>query len=146
MKHYILAHDLGTTGNKATLYDQEGALVGSAFSGYGTAYAHTGWAEQNPEDWWQAICASTKALLSQAKIAPGEVAAISFSGQMMGAVPLDRQARPLRNAIIWADQRSVSQVIASAHPTRCARFSGSATTSPIYTGQLTSLFMPKMPS
>jgi len=109
MKHYILAHDLGTTGNKATLYDQEGALVGSAFSGYGTAYAHTGWAEQNPEDWWQAICASTKALLSQAKIAPGEVAAISFSGQMMGAVPLDRQARPLRNAIIWADQRSVKQ-------------------------------------
>lgn len=109
MKKYILAHDLGTTGNKATLYDQDGVLVGSAFYGYGTEYAHPNWAEQNPEDWWRAVCASTQALLQQTKIRPDEVAAVTFSGQMMGAVPLDRAARPLRNAIIWADQRAVPQ-------------------------------------
>lgn len=110
MKNYILAHDLGTTGNKATLYDREGNLVGSAFYGYETQFAHVGWAEQNPEDWWQAICYSTLKLIQQI---PGfrtdEIACIVFSGQMMGCVPLDKNARPLRNAIIWADQRAVDQ-------------------------------------
>jgi xylulokinase len=109
MKSYILAHDLGTTGNKAALYDREGALVGSAFYGYETEYAHTGWAEQSPEDWWQAVCASTRKLLQQTAVGADEVACIVFSGQMMGCVPLDRRARPLRKAIIWADQRSVEQ-------------------------------------
>jgi xylulokinase len=109
VKNYVLAHDLGTTGNKATLYDRRGALVGSAFFAYDTEYAHTGWAEQNPEDWWQAVCASTGALLRQTAVGAHEIACIVFSGQMMGCVPLDEQARPLRKAIIWADQRSVEQ-------------------------------------
>jgi len=109
MKTYIIAHDLGTTGNKATLYDQEGALVGSAFYGYETEYAHTSWAEQDAEDWWRAVCASTRELLRQTKVRGDDVACIVFSGQMMGCVPLDKQARPLRKAIIWADQRSVEQ-------------------------------------
>jgi xylulokinase len=103
VKHYILAHDLGTTGNKATLYDREGKLVGSAFFGYGTRYEHTGWAEQNPEDWWQAVCNSTQALLKQVNLRADEIACITFSGQMMGCVPLDRQARPLRDAIAAQD-------------------------------------------
>src|SRR4051794_5495092 len=109
MKNYVLAHDLGTTGNKATLYDREGRMIGSAFHGYGTEYAFTGWAEQNPEDWWQAVCISTGKLLQQAHIGTDEIACITFSGQMMGCVPLDKAAKPLRNAIIWADQRSVEQ-------------------------------------
>ncbi len=111
VKNYILAHDLGTTGNKATLYDREGKLVGSAFYGYKTEFANTGWAEQNPEDWWQAICQSTRRLVQEvAGLRPDEIACITFSGQMQGCVPLDANARPLRNAIIWADQRSVAQV------------------------------------
>ena len=109
MENYILAHDLGTTGNKATLYDREGALVSSAFHAYGTEYAHTSWAEQNPEDWWQAVCASTHRLREQTRIQADQLACIVFSGQMMGCVPLDKNARPLRKAIIWADQRSVEQ-------------------------------------
>jgi len=109
MKDYILAHDLGTTGNKATLYDRAGGLVGSAFYGYQTEYAQTSWAEQDPEDWWSAVCASTRKLLEQTGARADEVACIVFSGQMMGCVPLDRKARPLRKAIIWADQRSVDQ-------------------------------------
>ncbi|HLE53172.1 MAG TPA: xylulokinase [Anaerolineales bacterium] len=110
MKNYVLAHDLGTTGNKATLYDREGCNVGSAFQGYETHYDRPNWAEQNPEDWWQAVCISTRKLLAHAKVKPDEVACIVFSGQMMGCVPLDKSARPLREAIIWADQRAVDQV------------------------------------
>jgi len=109
MKRYILAHDLGTTGNKATLYDDQGTLVSSAFFGYDTKYAQVGWAEQNPEDWWKAVCASTQELLQKARIGGDEVACIVFSGQMMGCVPIDRKGRALRDAIIWADQRSVEQ-------------------------------------
>jgi xylulokinase len=109
MKSFILAHDLGTTGNKATLYDAEGKLIGSSFYGYDTEFAQTNWAEQNPEDWWRAVCVSTQERLRQAGIRADEIAVITFSGQMMGCVPLDPKARPLRNAIIWADQRSVDQ-------------------------------------
>jgi xylulokinase len=109
MKNYVVAHDLGTTGNKATLYDREGSLVSSSLSTYDTEYAQTSWAEQNPEDWWQAVCASTHRLLRETGVGADEVACIVFSGQMMGCVPLNRNARPLRKAIIWADQRSVEQ-------------------------------------
>jgi xylulokinase len=109
MKSYIIAHDLGTTGNKATLYNKDGKLVGSVFYAYGTDYPHTSWAEQNPEDWWQAVCASTRQLLARTGARPDNIACITFSGQMMGCVPLDRDAHPLRSAIIWADQRSVEQ-------------------------------------
>lgn len=110
MKHYVLAHDLGTTGNKATLYDADGKLVGSAFFGYATEFAYPRWAEQNPEDWWQAVCTSTQQLLQETGVAGDDVACITFSGQMMAAVPLDKDAQPLRSAIIWADQRSTEQV------------------------------------
>ena len=109
MANYVIAHDLGTTGNKATFYDREGALVGAAFQAYDTEYAHTGWAEQNPDDWWEAVCRSTRHLLSETGVRPDDIACITFSGQMMGAVPLDRDARPLRSAIIWADQRALEQ-------------------------------------
>jgi xylulokinase len=109
MTRFVLAHDLGTTGNKASLYDADGYLRGSAFYGYDTVFAHIGWAEQNPEDWWRAVCATTRQLLAETGVRGDEIACIVFSGQMMGAVPLDRDARPLRSAIIWADQRSVPQ-------------------------------------
>ena len=109
MANYIIAHDLGTTGNKATLYNREGMLMGSAFHGYKTDYARTNWAEQNPEDWWQSVCASTRQLLQQTRVKPTDIACITFSGQMMGCVPLDKHAKPVCPAIIWADQRAVPQ-------------------------------------
>src|SRR5512137_1156673 len=106
---YILAHDLGTTGNKASLYDRDGRMIASSFFGYGLELPHVNWVEQNPEDWWQAVCASTGQLLAAAKVPLKEIACITFSGQMMGCVVVDRRARPLRNALIWADMRAVSE-------------------------------------
>ncbi len=84
------------------------------------------WAEQNPDDWWQAVCVSTNRLLASARVQPAEVACISFSGQMMGCVAVDRQARPLRNAIIWADHRAVdgAQAIAAVGPEAVYRRTG----------------------
>ncbi len=106
---YILAHDLGTTGDKASLYDSQGNVLGSVFSGYGTQYPQVNWVEQSPEDWWQAVCISTNQLISSSGVSPKSIACIAFSGQMMGCVAVDKEARPLRKAIIWADQRGVQE-------------------------------------
>ncbi|MGC8878550.1 MAG: xylulokinase [Anaerolineae bacterium] len=109
MKRYILAHDLGTTGNKATLFDDEGTMLASAFSSYETAHPYGHWAEQDPEEWWRAVIETTQKLLADARVAPQDVAVIGFSGQMMGCLPVDATGRPLRRCIIWADQRAVEQ-------------------------------------
>lgn len=108
-KKFILAHDLGTTGNKASLYDSEGQILANSFYGYGTEFPQVNWVEQNPEDWWKAVCESTQQLILDTHISPRDIACIVFSGQMMGAVAVDRQVRPLRNAIIWADTRAVDE-------------------------------------
>ncbi|MHB8108314.1 MAG: FGGY family carbohydrate kinase, partial [Candidatus Cryosericum sp.] len=107
MKHYLLAHDLGTSGNKATLFTQDGELVDSKLSAYPTEYSHDNWAEQDPRKWWKAVCDSTRALLNgrDAK----EVAAVCFSGQMMGCLCVDADGVPLRNSIIYSDQRAEKQ-------------------------------------
>src|SRR5678815_3615991 len=60
MPTYLLAHDLGTTGDKATLFDAEGRLLASAFAPYPTRYPRPGWAEHDPEDWWNAVCATSR--------------------------------------------------------------------------------------
>ena len=109
MSSYILAHDLGTTGDKATLFNEEGRLVASEFSAYGTIYPKAGWAEQDPEDYWRAFCRSTKAIIEHSGIKPDDIAAVCFSGQMMAALPVDGKGRPLRNSIIWADLRATKE-------------------------------------
>ncbi|WP_437181971.1 xylulokinase [Salirhabdus salicampi] len=106
MSTFLLAHDIGTTGNKATLFSKDGDVVASTFYGYNTNYPQVGWAEQNPNDWWKAVCHSTKELLQQANVLANEVASISFSAQMQGVVAVDQKGQLLRDAIIWADMRA----------------------------------------
>ncbi len=107
--HYILAHDLGTTGNKATLFDTAGRAVASAFESYETAYPRANWAEQDAADWRRAIFEGTRRLLAKAAVPPGTVAAVTFSGHMQGALLVDRDGTPLRPHILWADQRATAQ-------------------------------------
>ena len=86
MAQYLLAHDLGTSGNKATLFDTDGRLIASRTSAYETNVFHNNWAEQSPDDWWRAVCESSRALL--ADVDAGDVAAVALSGQMMGCLPV----------------------------------------------------------
>ena len=104
--NYILAHDLGTSGNKATLFREDGTLVGSVTKAYPLYQDSALTAEQDAEDWWRGFRDSTKELLMNSGTSPEDVAAVSFSGQMMGCLPVDRNGRPLRRALIWADQRA----------------------------------------
>ncbi len=107
MKRYLLAHDLGTSGDKATLFTAEGTLVASATSAYATNYFDNNRAEQNPCDWWKAVCESTQALIKG--IDPEEIACVSFSGQMMGCLCVDRKGEPLRNHLLYCDQRATEE-------------------------------------
>lgn len=104
MCKYFIAHDLGTSGNKASLFTTEGKLVCSHTSPYSVHFFHGNRAEQNPEDWWQAVIASTRKITEN--IPPQDVLAMSFSAQMQCCLIVDESGTPLRPAIIWADQRA----------------------------------------
>jgi len=86
MSKYILSHDLGTSGNKATLFSVEGELGASVLYEYPVSYPYNSWVEQDPEDFWKAVCLSTKQLLEKAKVPSSDVAGVCFSGQMMGCL------------------------------------------------------------
>ena len=109
MPDLILSHDLGTTGDKATLFRSDGTLRAGALAPYPTRYPKPGWAEQDAEEYWNAFCRSTRDLLAAAGCSPGEISVVSFSGQMMAALPVDRRGDPLRPSIIWADQRAAAE-------------------------------------
>ncbi len=105
---YILAHDLGTSGDKATLFTTDGQLVASFVESYPCKYSNGNWAEQDPRDWYAAVCRATKKLTDT--MDPTQIVGVSFSGHMMGSVLLDHRGELLRSAIIWADQRATEQV------------------------------------
>jgi len=109
MKNCILAHDLGTSGDKAGLFDAEGRLKAKCYSPYSTFYPKKNWAEQDPNQWWKSFRANTLKVLKIAKVKSNGVACVVMSGQMSGCVPVNRKGCPIRNAIIWSDQRSVKQ-------------------------------------
>jgi len=106
---YIIAYDLGTTGNKATMFDQKGNLVTSTLSEYDTFYPGKNQVEQDPASWWEAVREATNDLIKKSGIDKTKIACLTFSGQMMGCVAVDKGAKPLYNALIWADQRGVKQ-------------------------------------
>ncbi len=108
MKEYILAHDLGTSGNKATLFSLEGELLKSITESYKSRYFNDNWAEQNPQDWWEAVCKSSQELL--AGIDTDKIAAVCFSGHMMGCLPVDRNGTPLANHMLYCDQRAKTSI------------------------------------
>lgn len=104
MSKYVIAHDLGTSGNKATLFDEEGKLIASRVASYQTVYAAGNRAEQNPADWWKAIVETTNALLQL--VSPADIAGIALSGQMMGCLCVDKKGNPLHPHLLYCDQRS----------------------------------------
>lgn len=110
----LIAHDLGTTGNKASLHDAGGRLIDAVTVGYPVRFADGGVAEQDPADWERAVVEATRALLQRTGTDPASVAGLVVSGQMMGAVLLDAEYRPVRPAIIWSDTRAHAQARALA--------------------------------
>ena len=97
---YLIGIDIGTSGTKAALFDIDGNVIKSSTAEYGMSQPYNGWAEQDPQDWWNAV---QKTL---ANIWTDGVAGIGLSGQMHGLVMLDEKNEVIRPAIIWCDQRT----------------------------------------
>ena len=108
---YLIGYDIGSSSVKASLVDaQSGACVASAF--YPKTEApikamQPGWAEQAPDDWWEYLKQATADVLAQSKADKHDIRAIGISYQMHGLVCVDKNLRPLRDAIIWCDSRAV---------------------------------------
>jgi xylulokinase len=107
---HCLGIDVGTGGTRAVLIDGAGQIVASeTIEHVPFASPQTGWAEQDPDDWWRAAVAAIRAVLSHDNIRPDSISAVGLSGQMHGAVLLDADDKLLRPSIIWCDQRSEAQ-------------------------------------
>lgn len=108
---YLLGYDIGSSSVKAALVDAlTGACVASDFFPKSEApikALRPGWAEQNPESWWQYLKDATASVLSKSRVNPSDIKAIGISYQMHGLVAIDREGHLLRDAIIWCDSRGV---------------------------------------
>lgn len=107
---FLLGIDIGTSGTKACLFRSNGELVSSAYAEYPMFQPRVGWAEQDPDDWWNAVKQTIQQILKKAYIQPAKIKGIGLSGQMHGLILLDRNGDVLRPAIIWCDQRTGEQV------------------------------------
>lgn len=105
----LLGIDIGTTGAKAVLVDESGAVAAEAMTAYPMQTPRPGWTEQNPDDWWQACVTSIRALLDRAGVDGTAVDAVGLTGQMHGLVLVDAAGTPLRQCIMWNDQRTAAQ-------------------------------------
>jgi xylulokinase len=104
----LLGIDVGTGGTRAVVVDEQGSIVASQTAEHAQFTSpQTGWAEQEPRDWWRAATEAIRAVLTQ--VAAEEIAGVGFSGQMHGAVLLDADAEVIRPALIWCDQRTSAQ-------------------------------------
>ncbi|KAA6331862.1 Xylulose kinase [termite gut metagenome] len=108
---FLLGYDIGSSSVKASLVNAEtGKCVSSAFfpkSEASIIAVNPGWAEQNPESWWEYLKQSTQAVMAEAQIHAAEIKGIGISYQMHGLVCVDKDQRALRPAIIWCDSRAV---------------------------------------
>lgn len=104
---YILALDLGTTGNRAFIFNSQGQIVGQAYKELTQYYPQPGWLEHDPEEIWQDACWVMKAAMSQSQVTSAEIAAIGLTVQRETCLLWDKTTgKPLHHAIVWQDRRT----------------------------------------
>jgi len=107
----LLGIDIGTSGTKTVLFDLEGNTIASSTFEYPLSQPKNGWAEQEPIDWWNAVCRGILDVINKSGISAAEIKGIGLSGQMHGLVMLDKNDKVLRPSIIWCDQRTSAECI-----------------------------------
>ncbi len=104
---YILAIDLGTTGNRAILFDHNQEIVSKAYQEFPQYYPHPGWVEHNPIEIWETTVNVIKNTIKEAKVSPSEIKAISITNQRETTVIWDKKTgKPIYNAIVWQCRRT----------------------------------------
>ena len=104
---YILAHDFGTSGDKASLFTTDGKFVGTRTTAYPSYTMANGGVEQNPDDWWAAFCKSTKELTQGIDVR--DILCVAFDGTYPNCLCVDKDGNVLNNAYIWQDVRAVEE-------------------------------------
>ena len=104
---YVIGIDLGTSAVKVIAVDRTGQVQAEISRSYPLHHPKSGYSEQNPEDWVDQTLSALNELTQQ--LPPSSIEGISFSGQMHGLVLLDRENKPLRQAILWNDTRTTEQ-------------------------------------
>ncbi|MFN0104101.1 MAG: xylulokinase [Bryobacteraceae bacterium] len=111
MSAYWLGIDIGTGGSRALLVDEKGRIAAARTAAHEDMRMERPlWAEQRPENWWDACQEAVRGVLADAGVSGATVRGVSLSGQMHGLVILDDACQVIRPALIWCDQRSQSQV------------------------------------
>ena len=106
---FLLGLDLGTSGIKALIMDEDAERIVSATVEYPLHTPKVNWAEQNPSDWWNGTVEAIKQVFHKSSVDPQDIKGIGLSGQMHGLVALDKEHKVLRPSIIWCDQRTEKQ-------------------------------------
>ncbi len=103
---FILGIDIGTSACKVSVFHKNGAVVASVTRPYPVYYPKPGWAEQNPDEWWEEVCAAIPEVILKAAISPAEIACIGIDGQSWSAIAVDKDGDILCNTPIWMDTRA----------------------------------------
>lgn len=104
-----MAHDLGTSSDKAVLVDFNGNIVATASESYPTFYPKPAWVEQDARDYWESSCRASKRIMVENGIEPSDVQAVIFSTQAQGIIPVDKKGNVLHKNITWVDGRAEKQ-------------------------------------
>ncbi|MCB1354858.1 MAG: carbohydrate kinase [Rhodobacteraceae bacterium] len=108
-ERYVIGLDGGTGGARALVADLSGNVRAIASSDYATTHPHSGWAEQDPADWWRAACTAVAKAIRMADVSPRQIAAICADGTSSTLVALDAGLQPTMPAILWMDNRASPQ-------------------------------------
>lgn len=108
MKQYLLGIDIGTSACKIVLFEKDGTVVVSTTGDYPVYYPQEGWAEQDPDEWWSAVCGAIKDMLAAYPIQPEEIVGVGIDGQSWSAIPIDKDGNVLAKTPIWMDTRAQS--------------------------------------
>ncbi len=107
-KEYLLGIDIGTSACKVAVFEKDGTVAAQATGSYPVYYPKEGWAEQNPEEWWMAVCCAIREVLKKGEISPEEIKGVGIDGQSWSAIAIDAQGKVLTNTPIWMDTRAQS--------------------------------------
>ncbi len=108
-KKYLLGVDGGTEGLRAGIFDVLGTPLAYASTSYPTQFPAPSWAEQDPNDWWDALGKSVRKAISDSEISVDQIAAMAVDTTCCSVVALDDSGNPVRPALIWMDVRSAEQ-------------------------------------
>ena len=109
MSAYLLGIDVGTSACKVALFDMDGRVLCQGVGEYPVSYPKAGWAQQEPDEWWQVVCRTLRAMLRSSSVDPRDIAGVGVDGQSWSAIAMEAQGNVLCPTPIWTDTRAKAE-------------------------------------